>query len=38
LSFLLDVKILFLTIMKVFKTEGINSSTSLTMKQFEGNN
>jgi lipopolysaccharide/colanic/teichoic acid biosynthesis glycosyltransferase len=38
LSFLLDVKILFRTIMKVFKTEGINSSTSLTMEQFEGNN
>jgi lipopolysaccharide/colanic/teichoic acid biosynthesis glycosyltransferase len=38
ISFLLDVKILFRTIMKVFKTEGINSSTSLTMERFEGNN
>ena len=35
-SFLLDVKILFLTIKKVFKSEGINSSTAATMDKFTG--
>lgn len=36
LSFSLDVKILFLTIMKVFKRDGINSNTSVTMEKFNG--
>lgn len=38
LSFWLDIKILFLTVMKVFKAEGINSATSVTMEKFHGNN
>jgi len=38
LSFLLDVKILFMTVAKVFKSEGINTSDSDTMKAFTGNN
>jgi undecaprenyl phosphate N,N'-diacetylbacillosamine 1-phosphate transferase len=33
----LDLKILFLTIIKVFKAEGINSVTSATMEKFNGN-
>jgi undecaprenyl phosphate N,N'-diacetylbacillosamine 1-phosphate transferase len=36
-SFLLDLRILFLTILKVFKAEGINSTTSVTMEKFNGN-
>lgn len=36
-SFWLDIKILFLTIAKVFKAEGINSNTSATMEKFKGN-
>jgi undecaprenyl phosphate N,N'-diacetylbacillosamine 1-phosphate transferase len=36
-SFLLDLKILFLTLIKVFKAEGINSTTSATMEKFSGN-
>jgi lipopolysaccharide/colanic/teichoic acid biosynthesis glycosyltransferase len=36
-SFLLDVKILFLTTLKVFRSEGISSETSVTMEKFEGN-
>ncbi len=35
-SFGLDLKILFLTIVKVFKAEGISSGTSVTMEKFEG--
>lgn len=38
LNFALDVKILFLTIKKVFKREGISSSTSETMEAFTQNN
>ena len=34
----LDVRILFLTIKKVFVREGITSSTSSTMELFTGNN
>lgn len=34
LNFALDVKIIFLTIKKVFKSEGISSSTSETMEAF----
>jgi len=37
-SFGLDLKILFLTIAKVFKAEGISSATSVTMEKFKGNN
>jgi lipopolysaccharide/colanic/teichoic acid biosynthesis glycosyltransferase len=37
-SFLLDIKILFLTILKVFKSEGISSETSVAMEPFTGNN
>ncbi len=36
LSFSLDMKILFLTIKKVFKSEGINSATAATMEKFMG--
>lgn len=36
ISFLLDIKILFLTIKKVFKSEGINAVTSTTMEKFTG--
>lgn len=38
MSFMLDMKILFLTIKKVFVREGISSSTSVTMEAFNGNN
>lgn len=37
LSFLLDIKILLLTIKKVLKREGIGSGTSVTMERFVGN-
>lgn len=37
ISFGLDIKILFLTVIKVFKAEGINSATSVTMEKFRGN-
>lgn len=37
ISFWLDIKIVFLTIKKVFKKEGINSTTSSTMEVFTGN-
>ncbi len=36
-SFALDIKILFLTVIKVFKAEGISSESSLTMEKFRGN-
>ncbi len=35
-SFWLDIKILFLTVVKVFKAEGISSQTSATMEKFKG--
>ncbi|MEJ7645295.1 MAG: sugar transferase [Chryseolinea sp.] len=38
ISFWLDMKILFITILKVFKAEGISSGTSMTMEKFNGNN
>ncbi|MFS4469288.1 sugar transferase [Maribacter sp. 2210JD10-5] len=38
LSFVLDVKIFILTVAKVFKSEGINSSDSKTMTTFTGHN
>lgn len=37
ISFVLDMKILFLTVNRVLKREGINSNTSATMEQFRGN-
>ncbi len=36
-SFWLDIKILLLTIKKVFISEGISSATSVTMEKFKGN-
>ncbi|MBI9070763.1 MAG: sugar transferase [Melioribacteraceae bacterium] len=36
ISFLLDVKIFWLTIVKIFKREGISSDTHATMEKFEG--
>jgi len=38
ISFLLDLKILLLTVFKVFKSEGISSTTSVTIEKFNGNN
>lgn len=37
ISFLLDLKIFFLTIHKIVKSEGISSLTSATMEKFTGN-
>ncbi len=37
LSIGLDIKILWLTVQKVFKSEGINSGTTATMEKFMGN-
>lgn len=37
ISISLDIRILLQTILKVFKSEGISSDTSLTMEKFEGN-
>ena len=37
MSFTLDVKIFFMTIMSVLKREGISSETSATMEEFKGN-
>lgn len=36
-SLLLDIKILFLTVLKVFKSEGISQEGQATMAKFEGN-
>lgn len=38
LSFVLDVKIFFLTFLKVFKSEGINQKGQATMQAFNGQN
>ena len=38
MSFVLDLRILWMTVLKVFKSEGINSQTSATMEVFTGNN
>lgn len=38
ISFILDVKIIFLSIKKAFIREGINSSNNDTMEDFNGNN
>ena len=37
-SFLIDMKILFLTLIKVFKSEGINQDGHVTMERFRGIN
>ena len=37
LSFLLDLKIMYMTIKKIFIREGINSDLSVTMEAFKGN-
>lgn len=37
LSFLLDLKVIFKTVKKVFVFEGISSETSATMEEFKGN-
>jgi len=37
LSFQLDMKILWMTMQKVVKSEGISSGTSVTMEKFQGN-
>lgn len=36
-SFALDMKILFMTIFKVAKSEGVSSTSSVTMEKFKGN-
>lgn len=36
-NFILDIKVIFLTIKKVFIREGINSETAATVEAFEGN-
>lgn len=38
LSFLLDMKIIFLTIIKVFQRKGISQDNHVTMEYFKGNN
>ena len=38
LSFRLDAKIIYKTILKVFQSEGINAGKTLTMERFTGNN
>lgn len=38
LNFYLDLKIIFLTIQKIFKSEGINQEGEATMEKFKGNN
>ena len=37
ISFAMDVKILFMTVGKIFKREGISSESSATMEEFMGN-
>ena len=37
LTFLLDIKIIFMTIFKVFKSEGISANGQVTMEEFKGN-
>ena len=36
ISFVLDMKIIFMTVMKVFRREGISSETAATMEEFRG--
>lgn len=37
-SFMIDMKIIFLTVIKIFRLEGISSETSATMEKFRGSN
>ncbi|UII24850.1 sugar transferase [Fulvivirga maritima] len=37
-SFWLDIKVLFLTVFKVFKAEGISAEGQVTIEKFKGNN
>ncbi|MFR9165368.1 MAG: sugar transferase [Dysgonomonas sp.] len=37
ISLTLDIKIIWMTVLKVFKSEGISSNTSVTMEKFSGN-
>jgi len=37
LSFTLDIKIFFLTLLKVVKRDGVSSGSSVTMEKFQGN-
>lgn len=37
ISFALDIRIIWLTVIKIFKSEGINSATSATMEKFTDN-
>jgi lipopolysaccharide/colanic/teichoic acid biosynthesis glycosyltransferase len=37
-SFILDIKIVFLTVGKIFKTKEVNASSLITMERFNGNN
>ena len=37
-SFLLDLRILFKTVQKVFRSEGISAADNATMPKFMGNN
>ena len=36
ISFLVDVKVIFMTVKKVFRRDGISSETSVTMEEFSG--
>ena len=38
ISFYLDVKILFLTLIKIFKTSDINQKSNMTMEKYNGKN
>jgi lipopolysaccharide/colanic/teichoic acid biosynthesis glycosyltransferase len=38
LSILLDVKIIFLTVLKIFKTNEVNATEDITMIPFDGKN
>lgn len=37
ISFLVDIKILFMTVLKVIKSDGINAADAATIEPFEGN-
>ena len=38
ISFLIDVRIIFMTVLKVIKSDGINAGGTITMEPFEGQN
>jgi len=37
ISFILDIRILWMTVVKVIRSEGVNSATAATMERFTGN-